>query len=99
MKLTYQEVEYTDKVSKSLVLQQLQRAVGGERLWCVTIKCDDPIVMCEDGDLSRAWGCTPEHAKQKLITDITIGRDIHAKTMRAYDRALKLVNEQKGAER
>lgn len=98
MKLTYEEVEFTDRVAGSVILQQLQRRVGGERLFGVTIKCDDPIVMSKDGDLSWAWGCTLEDARKKLIKDIIIGRDIHAKTMRAYSKALKLINEQKGAE-
>jgi hypothetical protein len=99
VKLTYEEVEYTEEqIAKSTFLQHIQSAVGGERLWCVTIKCDDPIVMSKDGDLSWAWGRTLEAARKKLINDIIIGRDIHAKTMRAYSKALKLIDEQKGAE-
>jgi len=98
VKLTYEEVEYTEEqIAESTFLQHIQRRVGGERLWRVTIKCDDPIVMSKDGDLSWAWGCTLQDAKQNLIKDITIGRDIHAKTMRAFSKALMLVNE--GVER
>ena len=96
MKLTYEEVEYTARVAESAILQEIQRLVKGEQLWRVAVSCDDATV-CEAGELSIACHCTPERAKQQLRDNIAIGRKFHAKMMRAYNKALKLIDEQ-GAE-
>lgn len=97
MKLTYEEVECTARVPESADLQEIMRMHDGSQLWRVAVNCDDADI-CSDGELAFAWGGTLQDAKQNLILSIRAIHNLHTEITYAYSKALKLVNEQKGAE-
>lgn len=98
MKLVYEEVDHTARVSGNDALQQIMRMHQGSQLWRVAVKCDDEDI-CSNGELVFAWGGTLQDARQNLFLSIRARRDLHTEIAHAFSKAIRLVDENEGVER